>query len=79
VLRRLLIGGKIDILIIAEVENWPLRDAISLIAARVSLEYDVLIGPRIIGLERWQRVEREQFSFYENIAREGIPLPFEPV
>lgn len=86
--RTLLFGSKargdsgpdsdIDILIIADVENWPLRDAISLIAARVSLEYGVLIGPRIIGLERWQRMAREQFSFYENIAREGIPLPSEP-
>jgi predicted nucleotidyltransferase len=66
--------SDIDVLIVVGEENWPLRDAISLIAARTSLEYDVLIGPRVIGLDRWQRMQRERATLYENIAREGIPL-----
>ena len=70
--------SDIDILIIVNEESWPLRDAISVIAARVSLEYGVLIGPRVIGQKRWQRMERERFALYENVAREGIPLLLEP-
>ena len=70
--------SDIDILIIVDEESWPLRDAVSAIAARVSLEYAVLIGPRVIGQERWQRMARERFSFYENVARESIPLTMEP-
>ena len=66
--------SDIDVLIIVSEENWPLRDAISLLAARISLEYDVLIGPRVIGLARWQRMQRERASLYENIVREGISL-----
>lgn len=66
--------SDIDVLIVVGEENWPLRDAISLIAARTSLEYDVLIGPRVIGLARWQRMQQERATLYENIAREGIPL-----
>jgi len=66
--------SDIDILIIVDDESWPLRNAVSAIAARVSLEYDVLIGPRVIGQERWQRMARERFSFYENVVRESIPL-----
>ncbi len=64
--------SDIDILLIMEIENWPLRDAISLIASRVSLEYDVLIEPRVIGKERWDNMAG--FSLYENILREGILL-----
>jgi predicted nucleotidyltransferase len=71
--------SDIDILIIVNEESWPLRDAISTIAARVSLEYDVLIGPRVIGQERWQRLERERFSLYDNVTREGVPLFLEAV
>jgi len=71
--------SDIDILIVVNEESWPLRDAISTIAARVSLEYGVLIGPRVIGQERWQRLERERFSLYENVTREGIPLFLEAV
>jgi len=70
--------SDIDILIIVDEESWPLRNAISAIAAQVSLEYDVLIGPRVIGQERWQRMGQERFSLYENIMREGIPLTPEP-
>ena len=66
--------SDIDILIIVEEENWPLRGEISTIAARVSLEYDVLIGPRLIGRERWESMKRRRFSLYRNIAAEGIPL-----
>jgi len=66
--------SDIDVLIIVEEENWTLRDAISRIAAQVSLEYDVLINPHVIGRERWQRMGQERFSLYENVLREGVPL-----
>jgi predicted nucleotidyltransferase len=68
--------SDIDILLIVSEENWPLRDAISRIAAQESLAHDVLIGPRVIGLERWQRMAQDQFAFYENVSREGLRLTF---
>jgi predicted nucleotidyltransferase len=66
--------SDIDILIIVKEESWPLRGDISILAADVSLEYDVLIGPRVIGQERWERMKERRFSLYQNIAAEGIPL-----
>jgi len=70
--------SNIDILIVVDEESWPLRDAISAIAAWVSLEHGVLIGPWVIGQGRWARMARERFSLYENVARQGIPLTLEP-
>ncbi len=66
--------SDIDILTVVREESWSLRGEISTLASRVSLEYDVLIGPRVIGLERWERMKRDDFSLYRNIAAEGIPL-----
>jgi len=66
--------SDIDILIITDQESWQLSHAISTLAARVSLEYDVLIGPRVIGQERWTQMKLHRFSFYRNIVTEGIPL-----
>jgi predicted nucleotidyltransferase len=66
--------SDIYILIVVAQESWPLRDAISLIASRVSLEYGVLIGPRVIGQERWRGMARDCFSFYRNVESEGVPL-----
>ena len=70
--------SDIDVLIVVDEESWPLRDAISGVGADVSLEYGVLIGPRVIGQERWARMAREHFSLCENVAQEGIPLTMEP-
>lgn len=68
--------SDIDILIIVAEESWALRDDISRIAARESLAYDVLIGPRVIGLDRWGRMASDRFALYENISREGLTLTF---
>ena len=87
ILQAILFGSKargesgpwsdIDILTIVKEESWSLREEINTLAARVSLEYDVLLGPRVIGQERWLRMERDRFGLYQNISTEGIPL--EPV
>ena len=63
--------SDIDILTVVEEESWALRGEISTLAARVSLEYDVLIGPRVIGKERWERMKRDGFSLCQNIVAEG--------
>ena len=66
--------SDIDILTVVREESWPLRGEISTLAADVSLEYDVLIGPRVIGQERWERMKQHRFGLYLNIIAEGIPL-----
>jgi predicted nucleotidyltransferase len=66
--------SDIDILTVVKEESWPLREEINTLAARVSHEYDVLIGPRVIGQERWARMQRDRFGLYQNIIEEGIPL-----
>ena len=50
--------SDIDILITVREENWTLRAEVSTLAADISLEYDVLIGPRVIGQARWERMKR---------------------
>jgi predicted nucleotidyltransferase len=84
VLQTILFGSKargdstpesdIDILIIVDDEDWRFSHAISDLAADVSLEYDVLIGPRVIGRERWERMTRRRSGLYRAVAAEGIPL-----
>ena len=84
ILQAILFGSKargesdpwsdIDILTIVKEESWPLREEINTLAARVSLEYDVLLGPRVIGQERWLRMERDRFGLYWNVTTEGILL-----
>jgi predicted nucleotidyltransferase len=66
--------SDIDLLLIVNEEDWRFRHAISGIAADVSLAYDVLIGSRIIGRERWAKMRRHRFTFCDNVQADGIEL-----
>jgi predicted nucleotidyltransferase len=70
--------SDIDILLVVDSEDWRFSHTISNVAADVSLEYNLLIDPRVIGRERWERMARENLSLYQNIAREGILIAPEP-
>lgn len=66
--------SDIDILIVVDQDDWQLSHAISTLGARVSLEYDVLIGPRVIAQERWEHMKQRRFGLYQNVVTEGVPL-----
>ena len=66
------VDSDMDVLVIVGQEDRTLRRKIIDVASAVSLEYDVLISPRVISQKRWQ--ERQNFSLYQNIARDALPL-----
>ena len=66
--------SDIDILIVVDREDWRLSHAISDLAADASLEYDVLLAPRVIGRERWERMKQRGYGLYQNVVAEGVPL-----
>jgi uncharacterized protein len=61
-----------DVLVIVNQQDWPLRREIIDIASNLSLEYDLLLSPRVISAQRWQT--RKSFSLYRNIARDALPI-----
>jgi predicted nucleotidyltransferase len=65
--------SDIDILVLVDDDDWRFSHAISRLAARISLNYDVLLGPRVIRQARWRRS-----LLYPTISSEGIPLTPEP-
>lgn len=64
--------SDIDVLVIIAEEDRQLRREILRQAARFSLEYDVLLSPRVIGAERWAQLRG--FSLYQNVQREATSL-----
>jgi predicted nucleotidyltransferase len=65
--------SDIDVLVILRNEDRQLRREILIQAARLSLEYDVYISPRVMGEERWEQMRG--FSLYQNVQREAMSLP----
>lgn len=64
--------SDIDVLVILSHEDRELRRNILRQAARISLEYDVLLSPRVIGAERWEKIRG--FSLYQNVQQEAAGL-----
>jgi predicted nucleotidyltransferase len=66
--------SDIDILVVVDNSDWRFRHTISDIASDVSLNYDVLIGPKVISRDRWHWMKQKRFSFYKNVSNEAIVL-----
>lgn len=64
--------SDIDVLVILKKEDRSLRREILKEAARISLKYDLILSPRIIGATRWQ--EMRGFSLYQNLQKEAAGL-----
>ena len=64
--------SDVDVLIILANEDRPLSREILKQAARLSLKYDILLSPRVIGAERWRQMQG--FSLYKNIWNEAKQL-----
>ena len=64
--------SDVDVLVILRQEDRQLRRTLLKQAARLSLEYDTLLSPRVIGAARWEQMRG--FSFYRNIQQEAAGL-----
>lgn len=68
--------SDVDVLVIVKQDDRPLRREIIDMASDLSLEYDILLSPRVISEQRW--TTRQDFSVYRNIARDALTISIEP-
>jgi predicted nucleotidyltransferase len=66
--------SDLDLLIILEHVDGNIQDAISMLGARVSLEYDVLINTHILSRARWEEMTRQQATLWREARRDGVAL-----
>ena len=66
--------SDLDVMVLVHDDNWRLAQAISFLAADVSLAHDVLLSPKVVSLTRWDFLSREGFAIARNVQSEGIFL-----
>lgn len=71
--------SDIDVLIVLTDDDSRLRSSVRRLAARVSLEYDLLLSVRAVGRSQWDRLARYHFPIYQSIQSDGIDLTPRPV
>ncbi|MEJ2210432.1 MAG: nucleotidyltransferase domain-containing protein [Anaerolineae bacterium] len=66
--------SDIDVLVTLADDDAQLRSDVRRLAARVSLEYDVLLSVRAVSRSQWAVLSRYRFPLYQTIAAEGIDI-----
>lgn len=71
--------SDIDLLVLVDVETSQFRSELWHIASDVSLEYNVVLSPRVFGQTRWDETRRIRLPLYRAIVADGVPLTPERV
>ena len=66
--------SDLDILIVLDEADWIIRDRVHLLAARISLEHDVLINTHHLSRAGWARMARQHATLWQQVHRDGFPL-----
>ena len=84
VIRVVLFGSKVrgdfdvesdlDIFVLVKSDDWRLHDRLITLSSPISLKYDALISPKVIGPSLYRRMRRLRSFFLDNVRKEGVTL-----
>jgi predicted nucleotidyltransferase len=66
--------SDLDVLVLVDRSDYALKHAILWLAAEISLDYDLLLSPRVVPPKAWRKMVEADTLFYRSIVSEGIPL-----
>ena len=66
--------SDLDVLVLATHDDWRFRQAISFMAADISLACDVVLALKVVSRARWEVLDREGFALARNVRQEGVVL-----
>jgi len=70
--------SDLDILVLVRRSDYAVKHAILWLASEVSLDFDVLLSPRVVPLMAWQQMAQADTLFYRTVRNEGISLTKQP-
>ena len=66
--------SDLDVCVLVDRSDYAFKQAILWLAAEISLDFDVLLSPRVVPPEAWRKMAEANTLFYRSIASEGISL-----
>jgi predicted nucleotidyltransferase len=66
--------SDLDILVLVRDAAYTLKHRILWMAAEISLEYDLLLSPRIIPPDAWGEMAEAETLFFREIQSDSVPL-----
>jgi len=66
--------SDIDVMVVTNKGEWPLKHKILTLGAQKSLEYDVLFNMYTLSEKRWNWMKEIRHPLYRSIQEDGIEL-----
>lgn len=66
--------SDLDLLVLVDIESNEFRSKLWEIASDISLDYNLVLSPRVIGQTRWDEMRRMRFPLFRAIMEDGIAL-----
>ena len=66
--------SDIDLLVMVDVETNQFRSQLWRIASDISLDYNVVLSPRVFDQNHWDETRRTRLPLYRAIIADSIPL-----
>ena len=71
--------SDIDLLVKVDVETREFRSKLWQIASDISLDYNVVLSPRVVGQVRWEELSKMRLPLHRAIVADGVVLTPEPL
>lgn len=66
--------SDLDLLVLVDGETSEFRSNLWEVASDISLDYDVVLSPRVVGQARWRQMREMRLPLYRDIIADGIAL-----
>ena len=66
--------SDLDVFVLVASDDWHLHDRMITASAPISIKYNALISPKIIGPDLYKKMERLKSNLLTNVRKEGVML-----
>jgi len=66
--------SDVDLLVVVDSDDWRLHKELRCLAARMSLQYDLILSTRIMSRTHFDELRERQTLLFQNIEKDGLRL-----
>ena len=70
--------SDLDVFVLVKSDDWRLHDQVATLSSPISLKYNTLLSPKVVGPSLYRRMRRLRSFFLQNVSEEGVSLWTKP-
>jgi len=73
------VESDLDLLVLVDIESPEVRSELWQMASDISLDYNLVLSPRVFGQARWNEMSHMRLPLYRAIMADGVVLTPKPL